>query len=56
MIATIAERKKVQGPQRSQRLYGFHMIAVIAAIAELFFTAIAAIIWKPGVSSHDGFG
>ena len=53
MIATIAERKKVQGPQR---LYGFHMIAVIAAIAELFFTAIAAIIWKPGVSSHDGFG
>ena len=55
-IAVIAERKKVQGPQRSQRLYGFHMIAVIAAIAEHFFTAIAAIIWKPGVSSHDGFG
>ena len=29
----------------------FHMIAMIAAIAEvffLFFSAIAAIIWKPG--------
>ena len=52
-IAVIAERKKVQRPQRSQRLYGFHMIAVIA---ELFFSAIAAIIWKPGVSNHDGFG
>ena len=27
---------------------GFRMIAMIAAIAELFFSAIAAIIWKSG--------
>ena len=34
---------------------GFHMIAMITAIAELFFfaaiAAIIAIIWKPGLSS-----
>ena len=26
----------------------FHMIPMVAAIAEVFFSAIAAIIWKPG--------
>jgi len=32
---------------------GFHMIAMIPAIAELFFfSAIVAIIWKPGLRSN----
>ena len=43
-----------------QRKPGFHMIAtiaMIAAIAELFFSAIAAIvaiIWKPGLRCIKG--
>ena len=51
MIATVAEKKKVQ-PWLSLRSLesGFHMIA---AIAEFFFSAIAAItaiIWKPSLT------
>ena len=49
---TIAEIEKVLS-QWSLSLRslesGFHMIAMIAAIAELFFfSAIVTIIWKPG--------
>ena len=56
MIATIAEKKKLQRWLSLRSLEsGFHMIA---AIADFFFSAIAAItaiIWKPSltVTNHE---
>ena len=49
MIAAIAEIKKMFSDR--MKIIFIFMIAMIASIAELFFSAIAAIvasIWKPG--------
>ena len=49
---SIAEIEKVLS-QRSLES-GFHMIAMIATIAEpSFFSAIVANIWKQGLSNHE---
>ena len=56
MIAAIAEKKKFSDHMETTltAIAGewFHMIAMITAIAEFFFsaiTAMVAIIWKPGL-------
>ena len=53
VIAAIAEKKRKFIIAMISLESGFHMIAMIAAIADLFsLPAIVAILWKPGLSIY----